>query len=210
MQEDDAADVFIEGEANPHAHETEAKGYADDVTHADSHAPLEDDADDEGVDSIACGPQRAAGEDIGRAAYLKENIDEQNPDTHCDDFCIVGEGFEDVPSCQRENHRTGDGDDHRPAEEVIAEDVGSLMPALTYKVTHKDVAALGDTHAEQLDNHNHVVAVGACCQGLVADLVDEKCDGDLRETVRDVLAHGRDADVEQVFEFMPRHGAEIG
>ena len=84
MQEDDATDVFIKGEANPHAYKTEAKGYADDIAHADGDAPLEDDADDEGVDSIACGPQRTAGEDIGRAAYLKEDIDEQNPDTHCD------------------------------------------------------------------------------------------------------------------------------
>ena len=69
------------------------------------------------------------------------------------------------------------------------------MPLLAYEVTNKDVATLCDAEAEEIDEHNHVVAVGPGGEGLVADLVDEIGDNHLRQTVGYILAHGRDADI---------------
>ncbi len=63
------------------------------------------------------------------------------------------------------------------------------MTSLPHKVSHEYVTALGDTQTEQIDEHDDVVAVGACGQGFVAYLIDEECDNHLRETVGDVLAH---------------------
>lgn len=54
--QDDAANVLIESEANPHADKSIAKRNADDVTHANGDAPIEDDSDDNGIDGIARGP----------------------------------------------------------------------------------------------------------------------------------------------------------
>ena len=83
------------------------------------------------------------------------------------------------------------------------------MASLPHKVSHEDVTALGDTQTEQIDEHDDVMAVGACGQGLVAYLIDEVCDGHLRETVGDVFAHGWNADIQQVLQFLPRHRPEV-
>ena len=53
------------------------------------------------------------------------------------------------------------------------------MPLLAYEVTYKDVAPLRDAEAEEIDEHNHVVAVGSSGKGLVANLVDEVGDDHL-------------------------------
>ena len=52
---DDAADVLVEGKAYPHAYKTIAEGNADDIAQANGNSPLEDDADDEGIDGVARG-----------------------------------------------------------------------------------------------------------------------------------------------------------
>ena len=83
------------------------------------------------------------------------------------------------------------------------------MTLLAYEMSHKDVAALRDADTEEIDEHDHVVTVGSCGQCLIADLVDEVGDDHLRQTVRDILAHGWDADIEQVLDFSPREGTEI-
>ena len=83
------------------------------------------------------------------------------------------------------------------------------MTALPDEVAHENVAALRDTEAEEIDEHNHVGAVGAGCQRLVANLVDEEGDDHLRQTVGDVLAHGGNANLEQVTKLLPGHGAEV-
>ena len=57
------------------------------------------------------------------------------------------------------------------------------MALLSDQMSYEDVAALGNADAEQVDEHDHVVAVGSGGEGLVADLVDEKGDDYLRETV---------------------------
>ena len=72
------------------------------------------------------------------------------------------------------------------------------MALLPHEVPHEDVAALRDAQAEEIDEHNHVVAVRPCGQRLVANLVDKEGDDDLREAIADILAHGRDADTEKV------------
>ena len=122
---------------------------------------------------------------------------------------IVGEGSEDAVSRQDEQGGSCERDNHRPSEEVVAEHVGCLVTTLADEVSHKDVASLCDADAEEIDEHNHVVAVGSCCQCLVADLVDEEGDDHLREAVGDVLTHGRDADVQQVAQFLPWDGSEV-
>ena len=207
--EDDASDVLVEGEAYPHAYKTIAEGNANDITQADGNAPLEDDADDDRIDGIARSTQCSHGEDIGCATHLKENIDDKYPDAHGNYFRIVGKGTEDAPTCQREKDGAGDGDDHRPAEEVVAKNISRLMAPLTYEVSNENVAALCDADAEQIDKHDHVVTVRPCRQRLVANLVDEEGDDHLRETVRDVLAHGRDADMQQILQFLPRCRSEV-
>ena len=83
------------------------------------------------------------------------------------------------------------------------------MASLSDEVPHQDVAALRDAEAEQIDKHDHVGTVGPGCQGLVANLIYKIGDNHLRQTVRDILAHGRDADIQQVLQFLPRHGTEI-
>ena len=98
--EDDAADVLVEGEAHPHAYESEAERDTDDITQAYGDAPLEDNAHHEGVDRITGGAQGAASENIGRTSHLKEDVDHEHPYSHCNDFSIVGEGTKDAPSCQ--------------------------------------------------------------------------------------------------------------
>ena len=44
-QEDDAADVLVEGEGDPHAYQSEAEGDADDIAQPDGDGPVEDDGD---------------------------------------------------------------------------------------------------------------------------------------------------------------------
>ena len=83
------------------------------------------------------------------------------------------------------------------------------MTLLTYQMAHEDVTALRDAEAEQIHEHAHVMTVGARCQRLVADLVDEEGNHHLRQTVADVLAHGGDADLEQVPQLLPGHRTEI-
>ena len=53
------------------------------------------------------------------------------------------------------------------------------------------------------------MAVGTRSQGLVADLVDEIRDHHLRQAIGNVLAHGGNADVKQVLQFLPWDGTEI-
>ena len=50
------------------------------------------------------------------------------------------------------------------------------MPSLSYEVSHKDISTLRNTDAEQINKHDHVMAVGTCGQSLVTDLVDEEGD----------------------------------
>ena len=196
--EDDAANVLVEHEAYPHADKAVAKGDTDDIAQTDGNAPLEDDADDDGIDGIARGSQGAYSKDVGCAPNLKEPVDDEYPDTHGDNLRIVGKGAEDAASCDGQQGGAGERDNHGPAEEVVAQEIGRLVTALPDEVAHEDVAALRDAEAEEIDEHNHVGAVGAGCQRLVANLVDEERDDHLRQTVGDVLTHGRYADIEQV------------
>ena len=64
--------------------------------------------------------------------------------------------------------------------EVVAQDVGRLMPPLANEMPHENVTALRDADTEQIDKHNNVVAIGACRQSLVTDLVDVISDDYLR------------------------------
>ena len=91
---DDAADILVEGEADPHTDKAVAEGDADDVTHADGNRPVEDDGHDDGIDGIARGSQGADGEDVGCASDLEEPVDDKYPHAHRDDLLIVGEGAE--------------------------------------------------------------------------------------------------------------------
>ena len=83
------------------------------------------------------------------------------------------------------------------------------MAPLTYEVTYKDVAALGDAETEEIDEHDDVDAVGACGKGFVAYLVDEIDGGYLREVIADALTHGGDAYPEEVAQLLPGEGTEI-
>ncbi len=205
----DAADVLVEGKANPHAHQSVAKWDADDVAESDGYAPLEDDADDEGIESVARSAQGAACKDVRRATNFQEDIDYENPDTHRDDFGIFGESCEDGTSENGKEDGACQRDNHGPTEEVVAEDIGCLLALLTDQMTHQNVTSLGDAQTEQIDEHNHVVAVCSGGQCLVANLVDEEGDDHLRQTIGNVLAHGRYADVQQVPQFLPGDGTEI-
>lgn len=100
--EDDSTDVLVEGKAYPHANQTIAKGDADDVTQTDGNAPLEDNADDKGIDGVACGAEGATCKDVGCAPDLQEPIDNEHPHTHGDDLRIIGKGTEDVAPEDRE------------------------------------------------------------------------------------------------------------
>ena len=170
---------------------------------------MEDNTHDEGIDGVACSTKRAASEDVRCATYLKEHIDHKHPNAHLDDFLVVGKSTKEARSCQSKQDRACKRDDHRPTEEVVAQDIGSLMPPLAYEMPHEDIAALRDADAEQIDEHNHVVAVGACGECLVADLIDEIGDDHLRKTIADVLAHGGDTYLQQIPEFLPRHRTEV-
>ena len=105
-EENDTADVLIEGEAYPHAYKAIAEGNADDIAQTDGNAPLEDNAHDEGIDGVACSTKRTASEDVRRAAYLKEHIDHKHPNAHLDDFLVVGKSTEDARSCQSKQDGT--------------------------------------------------------------------------------------------------------
>lgn len=83
------------------------------------------------------------------------------------------------------------------------------MTPLAHEMTYENVSSLRDTDTEQIDKHDHVVAVGTCRQCLVADLVDEIGDDHLREAVADILAHGRYANLQQVPQFLPGDGNEV-
>ena len=83
------------------------------------------------------------------------------------------------------------------------------MSPLAHEVPYENVTALCDAETEEVDEHDHVVAVGSGSKRFVTDLVDEICDDYLRQTIRDVLTHGRDADVQQIPQFLPRDGTEI-
>ena len=121
----------------------------------------------------------------------------------------MGEGSEDGTSENGKENRACQGDNHGPSEEVVAQDIGCLVALLADQVTHENVATLCDAQTEQIDEHNHVVTVGSGSQCLVANLVDEEGDDHLRQTIGNVLAHGRYADVQQVSQFLPGDGTEI-
>jgi hypothetical protein len=95
-KENDATDIFVEGETYPHTYKSVAQGDADDVTKTHGNAPLEDNADGEGVDGVTCGPERAASENIRDASDLQEAIDDEHPYTHGNDFLIIGKDTEKV------------------------------------------------------------------------------------------------------------------
>ncbi len=77
--EDDAAGVFVKGEGAPDAEKSEAEDEAKDVSHANGNEPLEDDADDYGIDGVARGTKTAAGEYVAGATDLKCYVDNENP-----------------------------------------------------------------------------------------------------------------------------------
>ena len=83
------------------------------------------------------------------------------------------------------------------------------MSLLTHKMPHQDAAALCNADTKQEYERNHVEAVGAGCQSLVADLIYKIGDHHLRQAVGDILAHGRHADLQQVAQFLPGHRTEI-
>ncbi len=105
--EDDATAVLVEGKAYPHADKAIAEGNADEITDTNGNAPLEDDANDDGIDGIACGTQGVDGEDIGAAAILEEHIDDEYPEAHGDDFGIAGEKAEDELAREGQDNGTG-------------------------------------------------------------------------------------------------------
>ena len=51
-EEDDATDILVEGETYPHAYKAQAQRNADDIAEANGDAPLEYDANDDGIDGI--------------------------------------------------------------------------------------------------------------------------------------------------------------
>ena len=65
------------------------------------------------------------------------------------------------------------------------------MALLTYQVPHQYVPTLRNAQAEQIDKHDHVVAIRPRSQCLIANLIDEERDDHLRQTVRYVFAHRR-------------------
>ena len=48
------------------------------------------------------------------------------------------------------------------------------MPLLPNKVSHKNIATLGDADTEQIYEHNHVVAISTCGQRFVTDLINKQ------------------------------------
>lgn len=181
--QDDAADVLVESEAYPHADEAIAERDADEVTKAHGDAPLEDDADDHRIDGVACGTKSANGKDVRGAPDFEKPVDDKHPASHLDYFLILGESAEDASARQCHESRACKRYYQGNAVEIVAENVGCLMAALSHEMSHQYVAALCDADAEQIDEHDEVGAIGACCQRLVAYLVDKEGYGNLRQTV---------------------------
>lgn len=98
-EEDDATDILVEGETYPHAYKAQAQRNADDIAEANGDAPLEYDANDDGIDGIASGAECAHGKDIRRAPHLEEHIDDEHPNAHGNNLRIIGKGSEDGGAC---------------------------------------------------------------------------------------------------------------
>ena len=73
--EDEAADVFVEGEDEPHRHEAPAQRDAEKVTSDHLYAPHHDDSEDDREVDVTGTSEGIYAEEIERTAILQEYLD---------------------------------------------------------------------------------------------------------------------------------------
>ena len=72
--EDEAADVLVEGEYGPHGDEAPAEGDAQDVASYDLYAPHDDDSEDNREVDVTCASEGVHAEEIERTTVLEEYL----------------------------------------------------------------------------------------------------------------------------------------
>ena len=73
-EEDEASDVFVEGEDRPHGYQAPAEGDAEDVASDDLNAPHDDDSDDNREIDVTCASEGVHAEEIERTTVLEEYL----------------------------------------------------------------------------------------------------------------------------------------
>ena len=74
VDEDEAADVFVEGEYCPHGDEAPAEGDAKDVAADNLYAPHDDDSEDHREIDVTCTSEGIHAEEVEGAAVLEEYL----------------------------------------------------------------------------------------------------------------------------------------
>lgn len=113
---DNAAQVLVESEADPHADQAQAEGNAEEIGDTDCHNPLEGDADYDGINYISRRPQSSAGEDVANSADLEDDVDPEDDRAHADNLGILSQESEDIWPDQCEECAASQGRDHRKAK----------------------------------------------------------------------------------------------
>ena len=73
--EDEAADVLVEGEDGPHCDESPSERNAEEIASDHLHAPHHDDTDDDREIDVAGAAQSIHSEEIQGSAVLKQHLD---------------------------------------------------------------------------------------------------------------------------------------
>ena len=72
--EDEAADVLVEGEYGPHGDEAPAEGDAQDVASDDLYAPHDDDSEDNREIDVSCASEGVYAEEVQGTSVFKEHF----------------------------------------------------------------------------------------------------------------------------------------
>ena len=79
-EEDEASDVFVEGEDRPHGYQAPAEGDAEDVASDDLNAPHDDDSDDNREIDVTCASKGVHAEEVEGTAVFKQDL---HPEDRC-------------------------------------------------------------------------------------------------------------------------------
>ena len=203
MDEDETADVLVEGEDCPHGDEAPSEGDAEDVASDYLYTPHHDDAEDYREVDVTSASEGVHTEEVEGAAVLKENLYPENRGSGRYDpwvRCEHGQdGFSEYSNQERECDRKSHTDPHDP----FSYGIGGLDLLHAHQLSDEDSSSLRERKREDVCEHHYVDDVCPGREGFVADHIDEVGDHDLRKAIGHVLSGRRETDLEEVLQLNP-------